>query len=154
MITAEEVIIPTNRRVGRPRIPKAYTQTEEYKNNRKKNRHKIDSETKCRTDNMKRRKYIPQDGEKQNYYYAFHEKGELALKRRQTMERLRLENHRNKVKINKLKTKSTEPTIFQSPNANILQEVSCIDNETGKQFIVNFLTSEIEKKLVIFCIIL
>ena len=35
MITAEEVIIP-NRRVGRPRIPKAYTQTEEYKNNRKK----------------------------------------------------------------------------------------------------------------------
>jgi len=136
----EEAMRPKNGR-GRPRNP--FCETEEYKRDRKKDRHKLHPESKRRV--SIRPNYVPQDCENQNYYYAFHEKGELALKRRQSMERLRHENLRNKLKINKLKTQSTEPTIFQSPNANLLQEVSCISEATGKEILVNFLTSE--KKL-------
>ena len=132
----EEVLRPKHAG-GRPRNP--FSQTEQYKQDRKKSRHKIDPETKSRVSNMNRPKNVPEVWDNQNYYFSFHPKGEKALERRKTLEKLRSENRRNK---SKTLTKAIEPTIFQSPNANILQEVSCIDHTTGQQFIVNFLTSD------------
>ena len=130
----ELVIIPKTDGRGRPRLPA------ELKKCRKLNRNKtvdIGLTKPTRIDNLNR--------ESRSDEYTNRRYSTQALNSRRTMERLRIEYRRNKLKINKLKTNITEPTIFQSPNANILQEVSCIDNETGKQFIVNFLTSD--KKL-------
>ena len=52
------------------------------------NRNKIDPETNRRSDNMKRI-CEPQVWERQTYYFAFHSKGEQALKRRRNLESLR-----------------------------------------------------------------
>ena len=58
MSSAIENIVRPNQGRGRPKNP--YTETEEYKKARKKNRHKIDPETNRRSDSLKRI-HEPQD---------------------------------------------------------------------------------------------
>ena len=136
LVAEPAITIPKIDGRGRPRLP------EELKKSRKHNRNKVidNNGRPTRIDSLKRfgkDRYL-------EYNNRVRSADDIQAKRT-LLEKQRSQNNRNKVKINKLKTKSTEPTLFQSPNANILQEVSCIDNETGKQFIVNFLTSD--KKL-------
>ena len=134
----DEVIVRPKHAGGRPKNP--YTDTEEYKKARKKNRNKIDLETNRRSDNMKRI-YEPADGERQSYYYAFHPKGEQALKRRRNLESLRIQKKRNDNVISELKDENSNRSSILSPNGQIFEQMAHNDLEKSKEIIINFRTS-------------
>ena len=80
----------------------------------------------------------PQVLEGQTYYFAFHSKGEQALKRRRNLESLRSQKKRNEKVISEFENeKKIDLVFYLNPYGQIFEQIAHNDLEKNKEIIID-----------------